>query len=125
MVEAVAIVRLIHTLIVIAAGSIPFVTERVDFLAGHLALMIGMMCHWLMNANNCVLSMLEASIRGVAPTNTFIFSIVAPIYELPFTMRQQRITIWSVSVLLTIACMAKLFRCTQKLLWPSHGYFTG
>lgn len=102
------LVRTIHLVVVLGVVVTPFVTKRPEVLVVHVAFMIGMMVHWVLNADTCALTLLEAAARGVAQENTFVFSVVAPIYKVPITMRQQRVAIWLASILLTLKSIQSL-----------------
>lgn len=104
------IVRAIHIVIVLAALLTPFLTKRPDVLALHAICMSGMMVHWLLSSDRCVLTTLEAYLRGVASDKTFVFQILSPVYHFPITLSQQRHIIWTTSILLTILSMHRIIQ---------------
>ena len=80
------LVVLIHTLFLLFVCFTPFLGNNY-FLCLHLMAVPFMMIHWVMNDNNCALTLLEANVRrtlyGVMPrkNDCFIHKIIAPIYD--------------------------------------------
>ena len=103
-----ALVRLIHIALILGVVATPFVTRQPELLLLHVTFMAGMMVHWYFGSTGCVLTALESRLRGVPAENTFVFSVIAPVYSVPFTMSQQRLLIWVVSLLLFSRSLALL-----------------
>lgn len=60
----------------------PF-SGNLALLAMHVVIAPAMMLHWIMNDDTCVLTAIEAAVRGVDPGETFIGRLVSPIYLVP------------------------------------------
>lgn len=60
-------------------------------VAGYVVLF----AHWLMNKDTCVLTLVEQHLRGVPKGDTFLQSLVGPVYGLGGSR-----FVWAVSILL-------------------------
>lgn len=108
------LIRAVHLVFVLAITATPFVTKRIELLLLHFVFVVGMMLHWYLNENTCVLTLLEAAVRGVPSDKTFVFSIVAPIYDFPLSMSQQRSAIWGVSICLALKSLKQILATLIK-----------
>jgi len=51
----------------------------------HIVFGIGLIIHWLVNSNNCILTILESQLRGISQDNTFSHQFISPIYDISET----------------------------------------
>jgi len=77
------LVRLIHLAIVIFIVVSPFMKKRnwmVDVL--HVVSVITLVAHWYMDEDTCFLTYLESALRGIPVQESFVYSIVSPVYKI-------------------------------------------
>jgi hypothetical protein len=86
------IVQGIHLLI---AGFILFapLSNMILILMIHFVSVISLITHWKMNSNMCFLTLLEGYIRGTPRQNTFMYSVIAPVYNISSTQWGEVVTI--------------------------------
>lgn len=48
----------------------------------HLHIGLLMVLHWVTNSDGCILTVIETAIRGVPLSNSFVHSLVSPIYSI-------------------------------------------
>ncbi len=74
------IVNIIHKIVVMIVVGTPFV-GGIPMLLINLVFMFGIMFHWAMNSNICVLTVLEKSLRGIPyDGETFFGQLFGKIY---------------------------------------------
>jgi hypothetical protein len=77
------IIKLLHFSVAAFVVLTPFITCNEALLTYHLLIVGLIMLHWLTNNNVCALTEIERRLRGCQDTHeTFIGSIINPIYEL-------------------------------------------
>lgn len=77
------VVRLIHLAIVVFIVVSPFLKKRnwmIDIL--HVVSVITLVAHWYMDEDTCFLTYLESAIRGIPVQESFVYSIVSPVYKI-------------------------------------------
>jgi hypothetical protein len=77
------IVRLIHMGIIGFVVVCPFLKKRnwmVDVL--HVVSVITLLAHWYLDEDTCFLTFLESMLRGIPTNQSFMYSIVSPIYKI-------------------------------------------
>jgi len=77
------VVRLIHIAIVIFIVASPFMKKRnwmIDVL--HVVSVITLVAHWYMDEDTCFLTFLESTLRGIPVQESFVYSIVSPVYKI-------------------------------------------
>lgn len=70
----------LHLLIVAYVVVAPFLPWPVAW-AAHSALVFSILAHWGVNHSECILTVVEARLRGVEPSQTFLERLLAPIYN--------------------------------------------
>lgn len=107
------LISLLHALYVLWFVYTPF-SDNLTLLMVHVVAAPAMMVHWALNNDTCVLTALEASLRGVRPEGTFIGRLVSPIYLLP-SGSQCSWTWYGAATLLWLKAMRSLRREIDKL----------
>lgn len=103
-------VSLLHLSLVLFVASVPFLTLELPWYLLHITVVLGLVMHWAMRTDVCALTYLEASLRGLPPDKSFIYSIVGPVFNIEdSTLRQ---FIFTSTVLL--GCVSA-YRVTKKL----------
>jgi len=75
------IVSLFHTLIILFVVFAPF-TKYTPFLILHVTFCISLLVHWIGNNNSCSLTLLESSLRGIQPNQSYSHKFIAPMYDI-------------------------------------------
>lgn len=76
------VVRAIHLAFVLWMVWTPF-KGGVDFLLMHAVTVPGLLVHWAVHSDGCVLTFLEKKMRGIEEdSKSFIWNIVNPIYKI-------------------------------------------
>lgn len=73
------IVRIVH-LCVVAFVALAPMSRNPRVVAAHVALVPVLWVHWLVRDDSCVLTEIEKRLRGVSSDDSFIQSIVGPVY---------------------------------------------
>lgn len=76
------IVKIIHILIITFVLLAPFSTNTAEYLLLHVFICIGLLMHWVTNTDGCVLTLLEAKLRGKKMSSTFIHSVLSPLFNI-------------------------------------------
>lgn len=76
------IVRLVHLGVVGYVVATPFATDSAQVLFPWLLSVLSIMFHWFANRDTCILTIVEAGVRGVPIEHGFIYSILAPVFNL-------------------------------------------
>lgn len=85
---ALFLTRFIHLLIILFVLLAPFLAFRADqetatmILILHVTTCLVLMLHWYLANDACFLTLVEKSIRGVNDNQSFIHSIVSPVYTI-------------------------------------------
>lgn len=79
---AASVVWLLHAAFVGFMVWAPFSGDRTALLA-HLVVTPFLWLHWLLNADTCVLTVLEQRLRGVDASRSFFHALVSPVYKIP------------------------------------------
>ena len=96
-----AVVRIAHLAFVAFMVLAPFGRNRVALVA-HLVVMPFVWAHWLLNDDTCALTVLECTLRGVEPSQSFVHSLVGPVYAAGFDAT------WVASILLWTVTLTKV-----------------
>lgn len=77
------IVQIIHIIVVLFTFFTPFL-EKVDWtiLMLHVTTVVSLLTHWIFNQDTCFLTLVESELRGIKQENSFMYSIVSPIYKI-------------------------------------------
>lgn len=76
------IIFTIHAAVIVWSIATPFITNETGMLVIHIAFVLGVMFHWMMNSNLCALSVIEAYMRNVHYTESFMHRLIGPIYDI-------------------------------------------
>ena len=75
-----AVVQLLHIVIILYLLFTPFLARSAAGLIIYLLFVFAVVMHWVANHHFCVLSMLEAKIRGIHFEDGFINAVLKPIF---------------------------------------------
>lgn len=79
------IIKVLHIILVLFVLIIPFLSDKLihwSVLLLHSVLVFGIVFHWLVNNDACFLTLLECQLRGIKKTQSFIHSLVSPVYKI-------------------------------------------
>ena len=76
------IIALLHLLFIIFVVTTPFVTDNPFILLYYCLILVFVMIHWYLNNDTCVLTIIEAKLRGKKDTETFMGRLIKPIYNI-------------------------------------------
>jgi len=74
------LVWVLHLLLVCFLVIVPFVSTDKYILSIHVVLSVGILFHWMLSDDTCALTILECKLRGVENTQSFVHSVVSPVY---------------------------------------------
>jgi len=74
-------IAILHLLFVIFITTTPFVTDNPFILLYYCFILFFVMLHWYLNNDTCVLTILEAKLRGKRDNETFMGRLIKPIYN--------------------------------------------
>ena len=77
------IIWLIHLIIVLFMLLAPF-SKIPALLILHITASGSLLMHWYFNSDICSLSLLESNLRGLHYKETFMNSIIGPVYTIPY-----------------------------------------
>jgi uncharacterized protein DUF2784 len=75
-------VSLLHVLLILFVASVPFLALEFPWYMLHLTVVLGLVVHWALRTDVCALTYIEASLRGMPPDKSFIYSIVGPVFNI-------------------------------------------
>ena len=77
------LIRILHVLFILFMLITPFVPNISWFLVLlHATTALSLLIHWYFNNDTCFLTLVEQKIRGVANTESFMHSLVSPVYKI-------------------------------------------
>lgn len=76
------IIAFLHLLFIIFITTTPFVTDNPFMLLYYCFILFFVMVHWYLNNDTCVLTLLEAKLRGKKDNDTFMGRLIKPIYNI-------------------------------------------
>lgn len=79
MMSVAAIVTIMHIMFIVWVCTVPFVGDLHQLLLYAMVIPF-VVAHWLLNNDQCALTLLEQWLRGVPSDQSFIHKIVSPIY---------------------------------------------
>jgi hypothetical protein len=97
----------IHCIFILFILVIPFTNIPV-LLMLHIIACVSLFIHWKTNSNICSLTILEAKLRGLNHTDTFMHRVVSPIYNINDN------TIWFITFALMCLSIYKLYKNKYK-----------
>ena len=75
-----ALVQMLHIVIILYLLFMPFLARTAGALILYLLFVFAVVMHWVANHHFCVLSMLEAKIRGIDFEEGFINAVLKPVF---------------------------------------------
>jgi hypothetical protein len=75
------IIAVFHLLFIIFITTTPFVTDNPFILLYYCFMLLFVMFHWYLNDDTCVLTLIEAKLRGQKKGDTFMGKLLKPIYN--------------------------------------------
>ena len=77
------IVWILHMLLILFILIVPFMPNVTwPILVLHVTSIFSLMVHWSFNDDSCFLTLVECSLRGVDTKESFMHSIVSPVYKI-------------------------------------------
>ena len=74
-------VMIFHLVLILFTILAPF-TNSIGTLVLHITWSLTLFLHWAASSNACSLTLLEAKLRGVAYTETFMHRLISPFYDI-------------------------------------------
>ncbi len=102
------LIQLIHIALTVFVLVVPFVTGNVMLLALHTVTCTSLLLHWYTNSDICSMSILEAMLRGVPYTETWIHGIVRSVYSGPSGEYSKGV--WAVTICLGAVSALKILK---------------
>jgi uncharacterized membrane protein (DUF106 family) len=103
----VPLIKLLHFSLIIFVLAAP-VSSVPGVLVLNATLTASLMTHWIGSSDVCCLSLAESYISGEPYKNTFIHSIVSPVYNLPETFVSK--ISWIITIISFIVSVSKLLK---------------
>jgi hypothetical protein len=102
-------IRLLHLCLVLFVIIVPFL-PRVEWtiLVLHVSTVMTLLVHWLLNNDGCFLTMVESRIRGINESESFMHSIVSPVYKISDVELRELVS--NITPLLGLVSLTRLFR---------------
>lgn len=72
----------LHLVFIIFITTTPFITDNPFILLYYCFISFFVMVHWYLNNDTCVLTLLEAKLRGKKDNETFMGRLIKPIYNI-------------------------------------------
>jgi hypothetical protein len=109
------VVTIVHTSLILFMICAPFLSGDAVFHLLHLAAATGLIVHWLTGTDVCALTYLEAYLRGKPPGESFIYSIVRPV----FIIQDATVRRWVLAGTVALGCVsaARLLRAMRVSNW--------
>lgn len=103
------IIYIIHMAFIAWYMITPF-TNNVPMLVLHFFTGPFLMFHWIVNRDECSLTLLEMKLRGIEKCNeSFFWNVVSPIYK-PRTDETGRQIIWVAAIVFWLVTVSKVLR---------------
>jgi hypothetical protein len=100
-------VRIVHILVILGALVIPF-TNDPYWLQLYVIAIPFLWLHWITNDDTCALTLLESSLRGISNKDTFMHSLLSPIYKFQDQHAERRLW-WIASYFLWAYATTKFY----------------
>lgn len=106
-----------HFFLIIYMLTVPFIGSWF-LLPGHIGFSFLLMGHWLTNDNTCAWTVIESKLRGIEMSESFVYSIVKPVFEsgrFSFSDKEneKKLTaklIWSITILVCVISCYRLYK---------------
>jgi hypothetical protein len=76
------LIWILHMLLIAFVVLVPFVTTKWPILTLHLATVVTLMIHWILDQDACFLTFLESILRGIQHNQSFVHQVVSPVYKI-------------------------------------------
>ena len=76
------IIAILHLLVILFVTTVPFITDNPFILIYYCFIVFFIMLHWHYNNDTCVLTLMEAKLRGKKHNDTFMGKLIKPIYNI-------------------------------------------
>lgn len=96
------LIYFVHILIILFTIFAAF-TNIPGILSLHIVFTISLLTHWYLNDSMCSLTLIEAYLRKVDPSETFIYRLINPIYKIDKYYLNKLIWITTI-LMLSISC---------------------
>lgn len=101
------LIRILHVLLILFVIIVPFIPNvEWTFLVLHISTVMSLLVHWLMNNDSCFLTLVETKMRGVESSESFIHSIVSPVYKISDTDTKELVS--NITPLLGLVSLMRL-----------------
>lgn len=104
------LIWLFHVLVIVFVLGAPF-TNIPALLILHVTFSVSLLVHWLGNNNECSLTLLESTLRGLDKTQSFTHQFIAPVYDISNTEWSQ--VCYTVTTTLLLISIYKLWTSPQ------------
>lgn len=113
------LVRVLHLILIAFIIIVPFYSffghfEKMwPFYVLHLTLGLSLLVHWHYHNDACFLTLVECKLRGIEPNQSFVHSVVSPVYKI----EDETISLvshWGVPVLMGLAAW-QLFKTREDM----------
>lgn len=102
------IVKIIHILFTLFVILTPFIKNIIWLiLLLHVVVVISLIFHWITNQDVCFLTWLECYIKGIPSQDSFIHSLVSPVYKIEND--QLKTLCYIITPLLGLISMSRLY----------------
>ncbi len=103
------VVQLLHVTLVLFVLFVPFSPNlNWHWYVLHFTTVASLLVHWLYNDDTCFLTLVESSLTGTKVKNTFIHSIVSPIYKI--SDLHVRTTTTYLTIILGLMSLVRIFK---------------
>ncbi len=107
------IINIIHLVVILFVVLIPF-TNSTFLILIHSIIIPFIMLHWLLNNDNCAVTMMEKYARGggsaeIKDEDCISYKIVGPIYNLTKDYADYSTITWTVTISLWLISVSKLY----------------
>lgn len=108
------LIIILHLMFVLFVVLTPFIGSNY-FLILHAITVPFMMAHWLMNDNNCALTLMEKKVReamnGEAPdpNDCFTYNLIAPVYDFKKNNESNATLIYIITISLWFVTLYRLY----------------
>jgi hypothetical protein len=76
------IIAILHLFVILFVTTVPFATDNPFILMYYCFIVFFIMLHWHYNNDTCVLTLMEAKLRGKKDNDTFMGRLIKPIYNI-------------------------------------------
>lgn len=77
------VLNLLHVFLVVFVVVTPLLKQSAwSILVIHFTTCLSLLVHWYFNDDTCFLTLLEAKIRGIPAKNSFMHTLVSPVYDI-------------------------------------------